>query len=488
MVEAYIKRIQQVNPFINAVVADRFEAAMSEAMEADQMIEEEILRLRSAGIPDPIAFPNRPMLGIPITVKESLAVTGMEYTAGVVSRKGIIAEEDAPSIANMRRSGAIIIAKTNVPEILMSWECSNKVYGTTNNPHDLSRTAGGSSGGEAAIIAAAGSIGGLGTDIGGSNRFPAHFCGVYGTRPSPFLVPTDGHYPEVDEPRKTMTSFGPLCRYAVDIPLFLKACMDPEKVGSMNFHMSSKELTGVKVYYQLEEYKTGMGYHVAPEIRQGIVNVATYLQHKFGCPTEKVQIPKMHYTMLTWAYKVKSAGSASVGQLLANMNGSVSVWWEMLKCIFWRSDHSFCTLWTAVWETIRPSFFLQNYFLRLRDELKAEFEEFLTNDAIFLYPVYPQLAPKHFTTPWQSFDMGYCGVWNALELPSIACPIGITKKAPYLPYGLQVVGAKHNERLIIAVAKEIERAFGGWVPPCDIKITTPISPSFSSPPSSPRCS
>jgi fatty acid amide hydrolase len=179
-VDAHIARIVQVNPALNAVVCDRFDAARAEARAADEA------RAGGAAL--------GPLHGVPVTVKESLDVAGLPTTLGLESRRDHRATRDDPYVARLRAAGAIVLAKTNVAQLLVFVESDNPLYGRANNPWDLQRTPGGSSGGQAAIVAAGGSPFGLGTDIGGSIRLPASFCGIAG------IKPTAGRYPDRTTP------------------------------------------------------------------------------------------------------------------------------------------------------------------------------------------------------------------------------------------------------------------------------------------------
>ena len=187
--QAYVERMNLVQPYINAVVQHRGDEAIEEAKQYDKKIQHEL-----AGNPpiDGISVLSLPLLGVPFTVKDSISIKGLSLTAGLYARKGVVAEEDAAVVLNLRKAGAIPIAVTNVPEFLLWWDSCNNIYGRTNNPYDKSRIAGGSSGGEAALIAAAGTVCGMGTDIGGSIRIPAFCCGVFGHKPTPFIIPING--------------------------------------------------------------------------------------------------------------------------------------------------------------------------------------------------------------------------------------------------------------------------------------------------------
>ena len=181
-VEAHIAQLEDVNPALNAVVRRRFREARAEADAADARI--------ARGDTD---LP--PFHGVPCTIKECFALTGMPNTAGLLANQANVADHDAITVARLRAAGAIPLGVTNISELCMWMESNNKVYGRTNNPYDLTRTVGGSSGGEGAIIGAGGSPFGLGSDIGGSIRMPAFFNGIFGHKPSAGLVDNGGQYP-----------------------------------------------------------------------------------------------------------------------------------------------------------------------------------------------------------------------------------------------------------------------------------------------------
>ncbi len=187
VVKTHIAHIKRVNPSINAVVKDRFDAAIAEAKAADKRVKDS----------SPESLP--PFHGVPCTVKESFLLTGMPNTSGLVARKDIIADHDATAVARLRKSGAIPLGVTNIPELCMWMETDNRLYGRTNNPYNTKHIVGGSSGGEGAIIGSGGSPFGVGADIGGSIRMPAFFNGVFGHKATGGLVPNSGQVPSCKE-------------------------------------------------------------------------------------------------------------------------------------------------------------------------------------------------------------------------------------------------------------------------------------------------
>ncbi|XP_041340591.1 fatty-acid amide hydrolase 2 isoform X4 [Pyrgilauda ruficollis] len=219
VVEAYVERIKEVNPLINAVVKDRFEEALQEARQVDKLLSE--------GPADDCLEEKFPLLGVPITVKEAFSLYGMPNTSGLVNRRNVIATSDATVVSRLKQAGAIPLGVTNCSELCMWYESSNRVYGRTNNPYDLQRIVGGSSGGEGCVLAAACSVVGVGSDIGGSIRMPAFFNGVFGHKPTTGVVPNDGQFPDAYGVRTSYLCTGPMCRYAEDLEPVLRVMAGP---------------------------------------------------------------------------------------------------------------------------------------------------------------------------------------------------------------------------------------------------------------------
>jgi fatty acid amide hydrolase len=207
VVQAHIARIEEVDGRLNAVVIRRFEQAHEEARAADE---------RQAG-----GEPLGRLHGVPTTVKESFFLARTEATVGVTNRKGIVSPDDGWAVRLMKEAGAVIVGKTNVPQLMIWHECDNPVYGCTNNPWDLSRTPGGSTGGEGAIIAARGSPLGLGNDLGGSIRVPAHFCGIHGIKPTSHRFSNAGTVRTMRGFEAIVTQPGPMARRVEDLWLAL---------------------------------------------------------------------------------------------------------------------------------------------------------------------------------------------------------------------------------------------------------------------------
>src|ERR1700761_7818366 len=200
LADEYIRQIELLNPVLNAIIDFDAERVRAQA------------RRPGSGI----------LAGLPLTLKSSIAVQGHRCEIGSVLRRGKVAEADAEAVARLRSNGAVFLGSTNCPEFLMAYETDNLLYGRTSNPWDLDRSAGGSSGGEAAAIAAGLSAGGLGSDSGGSVREPAHFCGICSLKPTPGRVPGRGHNPPCIGPFSTLGAIGPMGRTVADVSLLFK--------------------------------------------------------------------------------------------------------------------------------------------------------------------------------------------------------------------------------------------------------------------------
>src|SRR5271170_2196775 len=229
LVEAHLARIEKLNPQLNAFVHVDAEGARRQARAA----EEAVTRHERLGA----------LHGVPISIKSSIEVKGIRCEAGSKLRAGFVAAQDAPLVTRLRHAGAIILGTTNAPELLMAWETDNLLHGRTNNPWDLSRTPGGSSGGEAAAIAAGCSAGGVGSDGGGSIRVPAHFCGICGLKPTPGRIPATGHYPEGGGAFGWIGVVGPMARTVADLRVLFEVMAGPDAGDALSAPVPVRAVT-----------------------------------------------------------------------------------------------------------------------------------------------------------------------------------------------------------------------------------------------------
>jgi fatty acid amide hydrolase len=269
-VDAYISRIEAVDPGVHAVVVPLFDDARRRAREADEV---------------PHAA-RGPLHGVPVTVKECFDVAGTASTVGVPSRASHRAEKDAPLVAQLRRAGAIVLGKTNVAQLLMFVETDNPVYGMTKNPWNQGRSCGGSSGGEGAIVALRGSALGLGTDVGGSVRVPAHCCGIHSIKPTAGRLGVDGTVNVLGDAgaRGVPDSAGLLARHVGDLRLALET-LSPSKAPS-------SEGTLPRVGY----YDDNGYFPASTALRRAVHEAAERLRER-GCPVVPFSPPDVHEAM-----------------------------------------------------------------------------------------------------------------------------------------------------------------------------------------------
>ena len=452
VVEAHIARIEAVNPTLNAVVALRYDAARAEAERADQ-------RLRAAAPGQELP----PLHGVPCTIKECFALTGMPQSSGLVARRDVVASHDATAVARLRAAGAIPLGVTNVSELCMWYETNNRVYGRTNNPYDPSRIVGGSSGGEGAIIGAGGSPFGLGSDVGGSIRMPAFFNGVFGHKPTGGLVPGSGQYPHPGRAEAArIVATGPLCRRAEDLWPLLRLLAGPDGLDPGATAMALGDPSTVRMHQLtvLDIEDNGLN-PVHPELRQAQARVAAVLAES-GARLRRLRLPALRRSFEIWSSTLAAADDQSFSVLLGNGRRTRGGR-ELIKWAARRSPHTLPAIGLALLERINhwaPGRAARH--VALGRQLRAELLDAI-GDGILLYPSYPTPAPRHYKPLWPPFNFVYTAILNVLELPVTQVPLGLGTEG--LPLGVQVAAAPGRDHVTIAVAQLCERAFGGWVPP-----------------------
>jgi fatty acid amide hydrolase len=303
LVDALIARIEAHDPQINALPVRRFAEARREAVEAGAR------RAEGTG---------GPLCGLPITIKENLNLTGFDSTMGLTARQGQPATEDAVVVRLLREAGAIVLGKSNVPQLLLAQETENPIWGLTRNPWDLGRSAGGSSGGEAAGIAAGYAPLGIGTDIGGSIRIPAHFCGVVGLKPTVDRWSTRGSQGASSGQEIVRAQIGPMARSTADLKLLFEvlkpadqAQLDP-KVPPLPIGDSDVSLEGVRVgWYDDDGFLTPL-----PALRRAVA-VARDALTEAGAVLVPISPPDRGEVLYTWLAAVSGDGGATISAKLA---------------------------------------------------------------------------------------------------------------------------------------------------------------------------
>ncbi|KAM9717992.1 fatty-acid amide hydrolase 2-B [Menidia menidia] len=458
VVQAYINRIQEVNPFLNAVVKDRFASALQEAAQVDKLIEEE-----TGG--EEVLEDRLPLLGVPLSVKESFSLQGMPLTTGVVSRRGVVASVDAPPVALLKRAGAIPLGVTNTSELCMWFEAHNHLYGLTRNPYDLGRIPGGSSGGEASILAAAGAVIGVGSDIGGSIRMPCFFNGIFGHKTTPGVVSSDSQYPPTSGRQGEYLSSGPMCRYAQDLlPLLRVMAGANASMLSLDTKVDLKRLRFFSIPHDGGCVWTNP---VSRELLDVQRKVVERLEADLGVKVQQVALPRLRYSFQIWDTYMSLPDKDGkpplpFSELMGEPGRPAWPFWELLKWMLGRSNHTMAAISLGLLEATRWSK-TSAFVVQQKEELQRELDQLLGPDGVLLYPSHPRVAPPHHHPLLRPFDFAYTGILNILGLPVTQCPLGLGPEG--LPLGLQVVAGRLQDHLTLAVAVHLEKAFGGWRDP-----------------------
>lgn len=443
VISAYIKRIEDVNPIINAVVETRFKEALEEARWVDDLV----------GLLDKDdLWNNYPLFGVPISVKEPIGVKGLSHTAGDYHRKGVKANDDALAVKYLKNAGAIVLCVTNIPEWSLGWESQNPIYGRTVNPYNNYRTVGGSSGGEAALVSSAGSLIGMGSDMAGSIRLCASFTGIFGHKPTPNVVSLEGWYPVATDPYfNHIHTFGPLTRYANDLPLMMKVIAGP-KVN----HLRLDEHINVSKLNVFFIHKFPWSLTLSPIrsfVKEALTKVTNHL-YDLGC-----DVRATHPKHLNDAFEICSAMQFYIKgtpEFLTRTNPPgkpKNIIWEWIKCFVHQSKHSYNGLsFNLLYKMKRilvPKFRVAMYEEKLK-EIETQLLAILKDNEVLILPTFPTYAFYHYLLPSHLSGLSYTALFNVLGFPATSVPIMQYKG---MPIGVQVVAAPFQDRLCFAVAR-----------------------------------
>lgn len=454
LISAYIARIRQVQAVINAVVEDRFEEALKEAEAADRLVASGTMSVEQMAR-------EKPLLGLPLSVKNSIAVKGLRQDAGSPLYKGNRADEDAPCVALLRAAGAIPLVLTNVPELCMWEDAQNLLYGTTKNPHDTRRNPGGSSGGEGSLIAAGGSLMGLGTDLGGSVRLPAAYCGIFAHKPTSGAVSIAGLLPDVGESLRPYNSVGPMTRYSEDLPLLLNILAED---GSERLKLNEQvDLKSLKVYFTENEGCRHFS-RVTREAQEAVIKAMRHMEEAHGIDAQRLHMPELQYAFSTWLKVAAAKDPTPLAEMFRP--GGFNLFVELLRILVGAGRHTLAVL--AMCRLASRYRFASKEeaaaILAHVDGLRDRLEETLGEDGVLILPATMSAAP------FQNEDLLFfdapnmTALFNLFGTPATVCPLSAqtTKDGARLPIAVQVVAKRGNDRLCFAVARELERKFGGW--------------------------
>lgn len=404
------------------------------------------------------------------------ACEGMKRTGGSIHHKNDVMTWDATVVKRMKEAGAIPMGTTNVPELGFWFESFNPVYGRTNNPYDLSRTCGGSSGGEGALIGAGASPLGLGSDIGGSIRMPAFFCGIFGHKPSRYLLPLTGHFPfGLDEfknlkgPKYPYTSMGPMTRRASDLYPILKILMgnddfDQETLTNPRLENLTQKWAGKKVLLCPSPI-----FHRARKTDEEMAQVVRNcgkLFEELGAHIEELDPRFFVRGTELWFAALSASKYKNLYEVLMGPTEHLSIGKELLKIALGKGDYTLPNLIVSLGEVFdndKKDFTDQ---LQALHKMKIELDEKLGEDGILLLPPHPRVAPKHRAPIWSPFDFIYAGFFTTTGHPATVAPTGLNSEG--LPLGVQIVARHLKDHLTISAAELIEATLGGWQPPSKI--------------------
>jgi Asp-tRNA(Asn)/Glu-tRNA(Gln) amidotransferase A subunit family amidase len=445
VVEAHLERVAAMQPKLNAFVHLDAEGALGQARAAEVAV----IRGDALG----------PLHGVPLTIKSCIEAAGWPAPAGSLTRKEYVAQTDAPLVARLRRAGAIIFGNTNTPEYLMAYETDNLLSGKTSNPWNLERSAGGSSGGEAAAISSGCSAGGVGSDGGGSIRVPAHFCGICGLKPTPGRIPATGHFPAGGGAFGWIGVVGPMARTVADVRALFEVMAGPDAGDALSAPVPMRTVkmeNAKKVRVGILENEA-LGRATADTM--AVVEQTGRILSQQGFVVEEQRLPGLERAIELWWYFFGPVIADSIRKGAVGQEEAMS---PMLR--------EFVALATSE-TTLTYDGFLQA--CGERDDLRAKILRQMEDVTILLSPVSAGPAFRHGEGNWRSGEtenyrdtMRYSQWLNLAGFPGVAVPVGMSSEG--LPIGVQVIGRPYEEEIILAVAEAIERGRGPWPLPFEL--------------------
>ena len=436
VVEAHLARIDEVNGALNAVVMLASERARDEARRAD----ESLARGENMG----------PLHGVPITLKDSIDTEGVVSTGGTRGRANFVPEQDSTVAARLRAAGAILLGKTNTPELTLAGETSNLVYGRTNNPYDVTRMPGGSSGGAGAIVASGGSPLDIGSDTGGSIRLPSHFCGIAGIKPNSGRVPRTGHIvPYGMGAVDSLTQLGPMARHVEDLALALPIIAGPDWRDPAIMPVALGDPADVDVSSLRVAMHTDNGLMSPTKETAAAVLAAADALRDAGATVVEDRPPALA-RLPEFSNAVSSAdGRAWTKRLLAKYGTTESHPWLQR-----RLDDA---------EVVPADEY--SALLEKADAYRSDMLGFMESYDAILCPTTAFPATLHEGSFDESNSKGftYTGAYNVTGWPGAVVRGGTSPEG--LPIGVQSVARPWREDVALALAAVLENALGGWQPP-----------------------
>jgi amidase len=435
--ESHLARIDEVNASLNAVVTRCDDMALQRARALDAAL--------AKG--DAVG----PLHGVPITIKDAFDTAGVRSTGGTLGRAGYVPSQNATAVERLLAAGAILIGKTNTPELTLFYDTDNLLFGKTFNPYDLSLSPGGSSGGSAAIVAAGGAALDLGSDTGGSIRLPAHFCGVAGIKPTSGRIPKSGLVPPGGTPVDPLTQVGPIARFVEDLALALPILSGVDWKDSSVVPVPLGELEAVRIENLRIAFYADNGIVAASSEVSAVVRDCARVVAERGAKVNEARPPGVEQSRELFRRLFGMDGGAWIRRILERM-GTEEVY-PFLKWTDKRDD---------VPEATASDFTL---LLEEWEQFRRRMLGFLQHYDVILAPAHAYAALPHgdLTSPERSPAFSYTQTYNLTGWPSVVVRAGTSKRG--LPIGIQVVARPWREDVALAVAQRIEESLGGWQAP-----------------------
>lgn len=428
LVTSYLQRIENVNPWLNAVVTIVAESALAKANAADKLLA--------------CGTVVGPLHGVPMTIKDSLDTRGVATAWGVPAREGFVPDEDATVVKRLLTAGAILLGKTNTPELTLSFETNSPIHGPTSNPYDVTRTAGGSSGGAAAIVAAGGTPFDIGSDTGGSVRLPAHFCGVSGIRPTSGRVPRTGNAIPPGGALDRLSAIGPIARHAEDLNLLLSVIAGPDPGDPGSLSMPGIDPSQIRLNHLRVAFHTNNGISAPTEGSVDAVIAAVNCLARTGAIVEERTPPGIEDTLEIFQSLFDWDGGAWRRALLERAAAAPGTPQHDLPMPSNRKTFDLFERWSA-------------FRKRMRD--------FMSRYDLLLCPVNAFPALPHGQAADQIAAFSYTMTYSLTDWPAAVVRAGTSPEG--LPIGVQVVARPWREDIVLAAAREIEKILGGWQRP-----------------------
>ncbi|GIX47845.1 MAG: amidase [Candidatus Tectimicrobiota bacterium] len=455
LLDLYLERVARFNPRLNAIVVMDVEGARRRAREADRAL----ARGEVWG----------PLHGVPMTVKESFDVVGMPTTWGVPQYKDNYPSRHALVVERLLAAGAVIFGKTNVPLYLADWQTFNDIYGTTNNPWDLGRVPGGSSGGAAAALAAGLTALEMGSDIGASIRNPAHYCGVYGHKPTYGIVSPRGHALPGQVAASDISVVGPLARSAADLALALRVVAGPDDIDAAGWRLRLPR----PAKRRLQDYRVAVVYsdpeaEVDEAVQERLRALVAFLRRQGVAVSDTARPPldsrEVHRNYIQ-LLRAATCGRLTPAQFEENLRAR-----ERLR----PDDESYPA------QAIRAQTMYHRDWLaynEARHRMRLAWAEFFRTYDLLLCPTATTTAFPHNQQGerWERLltvngqpqpsttQMFWAGYSCNFYLPATVAPVGLSREG--LPVGVQIVGPQYGDYTCIHFARLLEKTFQGFVPP-----------------------